>query len=76
MSDRETPDPGFPTRASVGRCGVEDPEADSRGLVLVDLLRLPKTFSWRRYRTDLGGLVVALAFVAALMLLLVAIARA
>ncbi len=54
----------------------EDPEADGRGLLLVELLQLAGKFSWRRYREDLGGFLLAWGFVAALMLLLVGIARA
>ncbi len=56
--------------------GNSDPEADGRGLLLVELLALPKRISWRRYREDIGGFLLAWAFVGALMLLLVGIARA
>jgi hypothetical protein len=52
-----------------------DPEADGGGLLWVDLLSLPKTFSWRRYRTDLIGLLVAVLIVIFLMLVLVLISR-
>ncbi len=54
----------------------KDTEADGRGLLLVELLELRRKFSWRRYRADLGGFLLAWGFVAALMLLLVGIARA
>ncbi len=39
------------------------------GLILVDLLSLPKKFSWQRYRMDILGFLVAAAL-AALMILL------
>ncbi len=55
---------------------LTDPEADGRGLLLVELLKLPQLFSWRRYRADLGGFLLAWGFVAVLMLLLAGIARA
>lgn len=54
----------------------KDSEAEGRGLLLVELLDLPRKFSWRRYRADLGGFLLAWGFVAVLMLLLVGIARA
>lgn len=54
----------------------DDPEAEGHGLLLVDLLAWPKKFSWRRYRADLGGFLLAWGFVALLMLLLVGIAEA
>ncbi len=47
-----------------------DLEANGEGLLWVDLLSLPVTFSWRRYRIDLIGFLVASFLVAALMLLL------
>lgn len=47
-----------------------DPEANGEGLLWVDLLNLPTTFSWRRYRIDLIGLLVAGFLVALLMLIL------
>ena len=50
-----------------------DPEANGEGLLWVDLLSLPKTFSWRRYRVDLLGFVAAIGFVVLLMLLLTVI---
>jgi hypothetical protein len=52
-----------------------DPEADGEGLLWVDLLSLPRTFSWSRYRIDLLGLLVAGLCVALLMSALVAISR-
>ena len=56
--------------------GNGDPEAEGRGLLLVELLELPRRFAWRRYRADLGGFLLAWGFVAALMLLLIVIAKA
>jgi len=53
-----------------------DPEANGEGLLWVDLLRLTKTFSWRRYRIDLIGLLAASCFVALLMLALLVISWA
>lgn len=53
-----------------------DPEANGEGLLWVDLLRLTKTFSWRRYRIDLIGLLAASCFVALLMLVLLVISWA
>ena len=52
-----------------------DLEAGGEGLLWVDLLRLPATFSWQRYRVDLYGLLLAIAFVIVLMALLVAISK-
>lgn len=51
----------------------QDLEANGEGLLLVDLLSLPNTFSWRRYKVDLVGLLLAAVFVALLMLVLLAI---
>ncbi len=45
---------------------ARDAEAAGEGLLLVDLLRLPLTFSFRRYRTDLLGFLGAVAVVALL----------
>ena len=45
---------------------AREAEANGEGLLLVDLLRLPQTFSIRRYRTDLVGFAGALGVVAAL----------
>lgn len=53
-----------------------DPEDNGEGLLWVDLLSLPKTFSWRRYRIDLTGLLVAFFFVVFLMFVLVVISWA
>ena len=53
-----------------------DPEANGEGLLWVDLLRLTKTFSWRRYRIDVIGLLAASCFVALLMLALLVISWA
>jgi hypothetical protein len=50
-----------------------DPEADGQGLLWVDLLSLPKTFSWRRYRTDLTGLLISGSIVVILMSVVVVI---
>jgi hypothetical protein len=50
-----------------------DPEADGEGLLWVDFLSLPKTFSWRRYRTDLTGLLISGSIVLLLMFALVVI---
>jgi Na+/proline symporter len=55
--------------------GEPDLEANGEGLLMVDLLSLPRTFSWRRYRIDLTGLLVAVALVALLMSVLVVISR-
>lgn len=45
---------------------AREAEANGEGLLLVDLLRLPQTFSFRRYRADLVGFVGALGVVALL----------
>ena len=45
---------------------AREAEANGEGLLLVDLLRLPQTFSVRRYRTDLVGFAGALGVVAVL----------
>jgi hypothetical protein len=50
-----------------------DPEADGEGLLWVDLLSLPKTFSWHRYRIDLTGLLISGFIVAILMFVVVLI---
>jgi hypothetical protein len=63
--------PDHPTKMR----GEPDLEANGEGLLMVDLLNLPKTFSWRRYRIDLMGLLAAVALVALLMSVLVLISR-
>lgn len=42
-------------------------EGEQKGndLLIVDFLRLPKRFSWRRYRTDLVGFLLAWGMVGA-----------
>jgi hypothetical protein len=47
----------------------DEREADGQGLLLVDLLRLHRRFSFRRYREDLVGFGVAWVVVAALIAL-------
>ncbi len=54
---------GPDTGAAPGDPPVED------GLILVDLLSLPRKFSWQRYRVDILGFLAA-ATIAALMILL------
>jgi hypothetical protein len=46
-----------------------DREADGKGLLLVDLLSLGSTFSFRRYREDLVGFVLSWGVVGLLLLL-------
>jgi hypothetical protein len=46
--------------------GASDPEADGRGLLLVDLHHLGRTFSFRRYREDILGFLAAWLVVALL----------
>jgi hypothetical protein len=48
---------------------MKDPEEDGKGLLLVDLLSLPRRFSARRYREDLAGFLAAWGVVALLILL-------
>ena len=55
---------------------ARDAEANGEGLLLVDLLRLPQTFSIRRYRTDLVGFAGALGVVAVLIACAFAIVHA
>lgn len=57
MSDSGTP----PARSP-----APDPEAEGKGLLVVDLLSLPRRFSYRRYREDIVGFLAACAVVAAL----------
>jgi Na+/proline symporter len=52
-----------------------DSEDNGERLLLVDLVNLPKTFSWRRYRIDLIGLVLAILFVVVLMLVLLGLSK-
>ena len=51
-------------------------EANGEGLLLADLGQLHRTFSFKRYRTDLLGAAVAIALVGALIVLALAIAHA
>jgi hypothetical protein len=44
-------------------------EEEGHSLMIVDLLRLPRTFSYRRYRLDLLGFLAAWLWVALLLLL-------
>jgi hypothetical protein len=46
-----------------------DRAAEPQGLLLVDLLRLHQSFSFRRYREDLIGFLIAWVVVAALIAL-------
>jgi hypothetical protein len=55
---------------------AREAEANGEGLLLVDLLRLPQTFSFRRYRTDLVGFAGALGVVAVLIACAFAIVHA
>lgn len=50
-------------------------EAQGEGLLLVDVLHLPRTFSVRRYRTDLAGFAWALLVVFALLAAAAALLR-
>ena len=50
-------------------------EEDGHALLLVDLLRLPRTFSYRRYRIDLLGFLLAWLWVILLLALGYGIAR-
>jgi hypothetical protein len=52
-----------------------DLEANGDGLLWVDLLSLPRTFSWRRYRVDLIGLLATAALVVLIILLVAVAAR-
>lgn len=42
-------------------------EEDGHSLLIVDLLRLPKTFSYKRYRIDLIGFLLAWLWVVLLL---------
>jgi hypothetical protein len=44
-------------------------EEDGHSLMIVDLLRLPQTFSYRRYRLDVIGFLAAWLWVALLLIL-------
>jgi hypothetical protein len=44
-------------------------EEEGHSLMIVDLLRLPRTFSYRRYRLDLLGFLAAWLWVALLLIL-------
>ena len=44
-------------------------EEDGHGLLIVDLLRLPQRFSYRRYRLDVLGFLLAWLWVVLLLLL-------
>jgi hypothetical protein len=44
-------------------------EEDGHSLLIVDLLRLPRTFSFRRYRLDVIGFLLAWLWVALLLAL-------
>jgi Na+/proline symporter len=55
---------------------AQQAEANGEGLLIADLGQLHRTFSFRRYRTDLLGAGGALVIVGALILLALAIARA
>jgi hypothetical protein len=46
-----------------------EPDGEERGLLLVDLLRLHRRFSLRRYREDIVGFVLAWLVVAGLLAL-------
>jgi len=52
-----------------------DPEKDGKGLLLVDLLSLGRKFSFRRYREDVVGFLVAWGIVALLVALGTWVAR-
>jgi hypothetical protein len=58
----------------MGRSAQTDLEADGHGLLVVDLLRLPKTFSVRRYALDLKGFGASWAAVAGYLTLALALA--
>jgi hypothetical protein len=44
-------------------------EEDGHSLMIVDLLRLPRTFSYRRYRLDILGFLAAWLWVVLLLIL-------
>jgi hypothetical protein len=44
-------------------------EEDGHSLMIVDLLRLPRTFTYRRYRLDILGFLAAWLWVALLLIL-------
>lgn len=48
-----------PQGRAPGARGEGEPPSDGRGLLLVDLLSLRRTFSWRGYREDVRGFLVA-----------------
>jgi len=50
-------------------------EEEGHSLIIVDLLRLPRTFSYRRYRLDIVGFLLAWLWVALLLALGYWIAR-
>jgi len=50
----------------IPRSGMEE---EGYSLLLVDLLRLPKRFNFRRYRIDLLGFIAAWIFVLLILLL-------
>lgn len=52
-----------------------DLEKEDRGLLLVDLLRLHKTFSFRRYRTDIIGLLIASGLVFLIIIVALVLSR-
>ena len=56
--------------------GATDPEDEGKGLLLVDLLSLGSKFSFRRYREDFGGFLIAWGVVAFLLLVAYLITRA
>jgi len=59
---------------AMDRSAQTDLEADGHGLLVVDLLRLPKTFSVRRYALDLKGFGASWAAVAGYLTLALALA--
>ena len=65
---------GFP--ASEVKARAQEAEANGEGLLLIDVLRLRQTFSFRRYRADLMGLAGALGVVVVLIACAFAIAHA
>ena len=65
---------GFP--ASEVKARAQEAEANGEGLLLIDVLRLRQTFSFRRYRADLVGLAGALGVVVVLIACAFAIAHA
>ncbi|MEY4940093.1 MAG: Sodium/glucose cotransporter [Verrucomicrobiota bacterium] len=77
MQDRlHTPASVEGVAATEAKTRASEAEANGEGLLLVDLLRLPQTFSFRRYRTDLLGFGGALGVVAVLIACAFVIARA